>query len=47
VLETEAVFNRLGANVTRELYPGMGHLVSDEEIGVVQRILDDVLAAAR
>lgn len=42
VLESEAVFRRMGANVTRRLYPGMGHLVSDDEIGEVQRVLDEV-----
>lgn len=42
VLESEAVFRRLGANVRRTLYPGMGHLVNDDEIGELQRILDEV-----
>jgi phospholipase/carboxylesterase len=45
VLESEAVFRRLGADVTRRLYPGMGHLVNDEEIAFVQQTMDDVLAA--
>jgi predicted esterase len=45
VLESETVFRRMGANVTRRLYPGMGHLVSDDEIGEVQRVLDQVLEA--
>ncbi|MEP6493553.1 MAG: phospholipase [bacterium] len=47
VLESESVFRRLDADVTRTLYPGMGHLVSDAEIAVVQAILDGVLAAPR
>jgi predicted esterase len=47
VLETEAVFRRLGANVTRKLYPGMGHTVSPDEIEHVQRVMDEVLAAGR
>lgn len=47
VLESEAVFRRMGATVTRQLYPGMGHLVSDDEITVVQGVLDQVLAAPR
>lgn len=45
VIESEAVFRRLGARVTRTLYPGMGHLVNDDEIGQVQAILDDVIVA--
>ena len=47
VLETEAVFRRLGANVTRKLYPGMGHTVIPDEIEHVQRVMDEVLAHGR
>jgi len=47
VLETEAVFQRMGAAVTRRLYPGMDHLVNDDEIEVVRRMIDDVLAESR
>ena len=43
VLETEAVFRRLGASVTRRLYPGMGHTVIADEIENVQRVMDEVL----
>jgi len=46
VIESEAVFKRLGANVTRTLYPGMGHLVNEDEIGHVQRVADSVLASS-
>lgn len=42
VLDSEAVFRRLGADVTRTLYPGMGHLVNDDEIAALQRMLDRV-----
>lgn len=45
VIESEAVFTRLGARVTRKLYPGMGHLVNDDEIAACRAILDEVLAA--
>ena len=44
VRESEAVFRRLGASVTRKLYPGMGHTVSGDEIEIVQRVMDEVLA---
>jgi len=42
VLESEAVFAGMGAAVTRRLYPGMGHLVNDDEIAVVRGVLDGV-----
>ena len=45
VLESEKVFARLAAHVTRKLYPGMGHLVNDDEILEVQTILDEVLSS--
>src|SRR3982751_3826455 len=45
VRESEAVFRRLGAAVTRKLYPGMGHTVSGDEIEIVQRVMDGVLSA--
>ena len=44
VLESEDVFTRHGGVVTRRLYPGMGHLVSDDEIAIVQTIIDSALA---
>lgn len=40
VLESEQLFSRLGARVKRTLYPGMGHVVNDDEIGEIQRLLD-------
>ena len=47
VLESEAVFTKLGARVTRKLYPGMGHLVNKDEIENVQRAMDQILASPR
>jgi predicted esterase len=44
VLESEALFRRIGARVTRRLYPGMGHLVNDDEVTVVRGMLDEVLS---
>jgi len=40
VSETAELFRRMGADVTKRIYPGMGHLVNDDEIRVAQRILD-------
>ena len=43
VLESEAVFRRLGATVTRKLYPGMGHTIISDEISHIQQVMDSVL----
>ena len=40
VTESADLFARMGASVTKRIYPGMGHLVNDDEIRVAQRILD-------
>jgi predicted esterase len=40
VRETADVFSRAGADVTLRIYPGMGHLVSDDEIAALQRMVD-------
>lgn len=42
VEESAAVFTRMGAAVTKRLYPGMGHLVSDDEIAFARALLDRV-----
>jgi phospholipase/carboxylesterase len=39
VLETAAVLTRLGADVDRRLYQGMGHIVNDDEIGAASALL--------
>ena len=44
VIESEVEFARLGARVKRTLYPGMGHLVNDDEIAEVRAVLDAVSA---
>ncbi len=40
VRETADVFRRLGADVTLRIYPGMGHLVNDDEVEFAQGVLD-------
>jgi predicted esterase len=40
--ESAEVFSRMGAVVTKRIYPGMGHLVNDAEIGAAQATLDRV-----
>jgi predicted esterase len=39
VRETARVFNKMGAVVTMRLYPGMGHLVNDDEIDAVRAMM--------
>src|SRR5690606_3302893 len=39
VRETTAVLRRLGADVTKRIYPGMGHLINEDEIGFVKDLL--------
>lgn len=41
--ESAAVFTRMGATVTERIYPGMGHLVNDDEIVFTRGVLDAVL----
>lgn len=47
VAESATVFKRMGATVTMRLYPGMGHLVNDDEIAFAQSVMDRVLVQAR
>ena len=42
--ETEAVLTRMGARVTKRIYPGLGHTINDDEIGAVREMLDAVAA---
>ena len=40
VRESAAVFTRMGADVTTRIYPGMGHLINDDEIVAAQAMID-------
>jgi predicted esterase len=42
VEESAAVFARMEAEVTRRLYPGMGHLMNDDEIAFARAMLDRI-----
>jgi len=44
VAETAQVFARMGGDVTKRIYPGMGHLVNDDEIAFARALLDRVSA---
>jgi predicted esterase len=43
--QTEAVFARLGAQVTKQIYPGLGHAINQQEIEAVRGMLDGVSGA--
>jgi predicted esterase len=42
VRESAEVCARMGAGVTTRIYPGMGHLVNDDEIAYAQTLLDSL-----
>ena len=42
VLESATVLERMGATVTLQLYPGMGHTVNDDEIIRVREMMSRV-----
>ena len=42
VVESAEIFARMGAAVTTRIYPGLGHLVNDDEIAFAQALLDAV-----
>ena len=46
VEESADVFNRMGADVTLRLYPGMGHSVNEDEVALVRTTLDSLLNEA-
>lgn len=46
VEETAAIFTRMKADVTMRIYPGMGHLVNEDEIAEVQRMMAAVSGAS-
>ena len=41
--ESAAVFSRMGASVTERIYPGMGHLVNEDEIAFTRALMNDIL----
>jgi predicted esterase len=42
VRETADVFTRMGGDVTLRVYPGMGHLVNEDEIVCARAVLDSI-----
>lgn len=42
--ESAGVFTRMGADVTKRIYPGMGHLVNEDEIAFARTLMRGVLA---
>lgn len=47
VTESAAVLRHMGAEVTMKLYPGMGHLVNEDEIAHVNAMMEEVASVAR
>jgi predicted esterase len=47
VIESAELCERMGAKVTRRIYPGMGHLVNDDEIAWARALLESLTAARR
>jgi predicted esterase len=45
VMESADVLRRMGAKVVAKLYPGMGHLVNDDEIEHVRALMQGVIDA--
>jgi len=45
VHDTAQIFEAMEAQVTERIYPGMGHLVNDDEIAFTQELMDQVLSA--
>jgi len=44
--ESADVFTRMGAAVTERIYPGMGHLVNDDEVAFGRALMDGLLPPA-
>jgi len=44
VIESAQLCERMGATVTRRIYPGMGHLVNDDEIAWARALLESLIA---
>ncbi len=44
--ESAALFQRMGATVTERIYPGMGHLVNEEETGFTRALLEELSPAS-
>lgn len=43
VHESADILERLGADVTKKIYPGMGHTVNEDEIGHINKMIQKVL----
>jgi len=41
--ESAVVFARMGAAVTERIYPGMGHLVNEDEVAFTRALMNDIL----
>lgn len=46
VRESAAHFTRMGANVDCRIYPGMGHLVNEDELAFAKQLVEGVVATS-
>jgi predicted esterase len=46
VLESAAVFTRMGADVKTSIYPGRGHWIGDEEVEIAREMLNTLTTPA-
>jgi predicted esterase len=44
--ETQRVLERMGAQVTKRIYPGMGHTINAEELDYVRQIMNEVVTTS-
>jgi predicted esterase len=42
VEESAAIFTKMGAQATARIYPGIGHVIIDDEIAVAQDVMKEV-----
>lgn len=47
VVESASVFRSMGARVTMKLYPGMGHLVNEDEIAQVDAMMEEIASRSQ
>lgn len=43
VTETEHIYRKLGANITKRIYPGMGHSVNEDELECVNGLMQKLI----
>lgn len=47
VHDTAKILEALGADVTKKIYPGMGHTVNEDEIAQIKQMIDNIIDAKK